>query len=844
MNSNINILENTKMNSPTQKNHSFKSPNGNKFVQFEKVDKDKLRYIIDNFYDLSIQNIGGQQGKDNKTDIEGQLTLLKKYFAKVKPNHQVKVSYKQKDYLTGRYFARNALSLQSMSKVIRHTIAKDYYHDIDIVNAHPVILEHYCKKNDLSCTSLSDYIQNRDEFLNDLMNPSSLGVSRDDAKKFLLSIMNGKELKPSEEKLVSNKIKEFYNELITTRLAIIKLEPDLVNICDDKFIKVNRYWNIDGAVTNMLLCDWENRLLFKMINFYSQFSPESLVLVFDGLMIPNTIDPCIKKCEKYLRKHLGITVQLVVKPMDHGLDIDMSSDESTDDEDDEEEEEEVDLILDEMIREVVSGSHSKYASLFRYVYGNDNIRIKSKEDCIFYVWDDSKRLWVLEPMVSIYHIISKTLSPYITKEGNKLIKQLTNASSKAEQVTLNARLKHVQKAITNLQSVNFLKNIGVFYCSYNHDTEFAKIINKAENMLPIKNGMKINLKTKEVSARTKQDLFSFALDVEYTSNLNDYKNAILFFNGLCCGDTELADYFRRYSGYLLTGNIDDRSLHIGWGIGKNGKSSYINILEAIMKNYYTTLSDDALLKQEKKSGATPELVALKSARVAIISETDDGLALNSKRVKGLTGKDTFYCRDLFEKALDSSSLNFQTQSKMFLVTNNLPQFNINDQAMVDRLKVIHFKARFEDNPDYMKDLTSIYLDEFFSYFVDGAFDWYGGDILKPTTCMRDALNEYINDLDVVKSFITDNFTPISEVDYVVLPKDKKSNHRVSKIALYVEFKGLFKESLIKQKEFFKLVERDLFCVKTSSTSCYLARRINQWNDDQDNDTIDSVLPFD
>jgi hypothetical protein len=57
-----------------------------------------------------------------------------------------KVGYKQTHKDIGRYFAKGPFSLQSLPKEVRHTISKDYYYDVDIVNAHPVILHQYCKQ--------------------------------------------------------------------------------------------------------------------------------------------------------------------------------------------------------------------------------------------------------------------------------------------------------------------------------------------------------------------------------------------------------------------------------------------------------------------------------------------------------------------------------------------------------------------------------------------------------------------------------------------------------------------------------------------------------------------------
>jgi hypothetical protein len=44
----------------------------------------------------------------------------------------------------GRYFPKGSLSLQSLPREIRHTIAKEFWYDMEIVNSHPKILYPYC----------------------------------------------------------------------------------------------------------------------------------------------------------------------------------------------------------------------------------------------------------------------------------------------------------------------------------------------------------------------------------------------------------------------------------------------------------------------------------------------------------------------------------------------------------------------------------------------------------------------------------------------------------------------------------------------------------------------------
>ena len=86
----------------------------------------------------------------------------------------------------GRLYAENSLSLQNFKKSIRHALAKDIYLDIDMVNAHPVLLSQYCDKKNINCKILKDYVDNRDKWLEEIM--SFHNCSHDCAKKLVLKL--------------------------------------------------------------------------------------------------------------------------------------------------------------------------------------------------------------------------------------------------------------------------------------------------------------------------------------------------------------------------------------------------------------------------------------------------------------------------------------------------------------------------------------------------------------------------------------------------------------------------------------------------------------------------------
>ena len=150
-----------------------------KKVFIEIFDSGKLSYIIDNFSNY-------QDKYENPDEMKGTLTALINYISNSQ-NGIINVRYRQIREV-GRYYAVAGLSMQGMARFIRQTIANGLYKDIDMVNAHPVILLYLAKKYKFECTYLKKYVEKREEIIAKVVN--KYGLSRDEVKKLYLIITN------------------------------------------------------------------------------------------------------------------------------------------------------------------------------------------------------------------------------------------------------------------------------------------------------------------------------------------------------------------------------------------------------------------------------------------------------------------------------------------------------------------------------------------------------------------------------------------------------------------------------------------------------------------------------
>lgn len=296
-------------------------------VVFEETfDTMKLAYILENFetFPLREETIDGDENWSPVVVMTEALRMVK--------GGVLEVKYKQSKNEVGRHYAFKGRSLQGMPREIRHTVARDYYHDIDIINCHPTLLLQYCKKNSIQCRALEDYVMNRDERLTELIRVT--GLSKDDCKKGILALTNGGrgifrddvlEISPRWVFLYKENMEKIHDHIMQREEEFAKLGEK--NAKEKK--KAGGFYNPKGSTVNLLLCDLENRILMAMVEFGKKTGviKKNAVLVFDGIMLlkkavidcGHSLETLLRNMEQYVEGSTGYTISLIEKPMDEYL---------------------------------------------------------------------------------------------------------------------------------------------------------------------------------------------------------------------------------------------------------------------------------------------------------------------------------------------------------------------------------------------------------------------------------------------------------------------------------------------------------------------------------------------
>lgn len=140
-------------------------------------------------------------------------------------------------------------------------------------------------------------------------------------------------------------------------------------------------------------------------------------------------------------------------------------------------------------------------------------------------------------------------------------------------------------------------------------------------------------------------------------------------------DLELRDFVMRFFGYVLTGYADQRVFAIFYGMGANGKSTVVNVVQKIMGDYSVNV-EPATFLQARNGQVRGDLARLKDARMAVSSEFGVGQVMDGPLMKQLVGGDVMTARHLYQ-----SEFEFRPTVVPLFVSNALPVINGADGAL-------------------------------------------------------------------------------------------------------------------------------------------------------------------
>lgn len=217
-------------------------------------------------------------------------------------------------------------------------------------------------------------------------------------------------------------------------------------------------------------------------------------------------------------------------------------------------------------------------------------------------------------------------------------------------------------------------------------------------------------------------------------------------------ERDMRDYLQRVVGYTLTGLVTEQVSFLHHGETKNGKSVFLDVVEAMLGTYAQTVPPQTLLTKRGPEQHPADVARMEGKRMLLLAETPQGARLDEALVKRLSGGDTVTARGMGEEFRD-----FKISGKVHLVTNHLPHIN-HDQATMRRLRLIHWsqtvpegrRDKFLAAKIVERELAGVLM-----WALRGCLEWQRrGDLDPPLSAQADA-QQYIEEEDLVGRWMSE-----------------------------------------------------------------------------------------
>lgn len=571
-------------------------------------------------------------------------------------------------------------SIQRIFNGIRGILCSDNMIDIDINNCHPEILYNLCKKHDIDCEYLLEYINNREEKLQELMKYYS--INRGQAKAYFLKCINKDELTIKiEKKFVKNNSFFTYFDIQTSKI-IKKLSKIYKNNDRYKEFYVHKDYNTNGKFCNLILQDIECDILENAIyNVIKKDNIEIGVLMYDGCMVYKKNDydynELIKKLDNYFKDKGGYKWSIkahTTELLDHLKSMNLKSNK--------------DFYISDNIIEIVNHIlldplKDKLVKCDGVIYFMNEYKIESNEKMIKY---------------ELYDFITEQ-DYYIT----------SNVNGKDKRVNVSKIPTHIKSIVEGLM------------CKCEKNNNFiSDVWNYTQYKLFFKNGYFDYKQNKFIDGIFNKTFIK--INKNFTKSNNDKQSLILrkqindkIFNPIFSIDekhdieerTQLLNYFKYTVAQYLAGNIQLKRWTLLEGMRNSGKGIMGDLLKNAFEGYVMTTNSSNFSYKKNNNDSQKILswlIDYEFVRIALTSEISisDGESLDGNMIKKFTsGGDYISARKNFENEKE-----FKIQASLIVCCNDSPTIKPTDaKEFCDEYQM---KSKFIDDNDFIKEKFNSY----------------------------------------------------------------------------------------------------------------------------------------
>ncbi len=218
------------------------------------------------------------------------------------------------------------------------------------------------------------------------------------------------------------------------------------------------------------------------------------------------------------------------------------------------------------------------------------------------------------------------------------------------------------------------------------------------------------------------------------------------------GKKDVIAYIRRIIGYCLTGRTDAQVLFFFYGVGANGKSTLLYVLELLVGTELAKQTpSETLMAKKQGNTASNDLARLQGVRIVLSNEVEDGSLLAEATIKQLTGGDTITARFLYREFFE-----YKPEFKLIIAGNHKPVILGTDYGIWRRIHMVAFPVTIpaEERDPLLPKKLEAELSGILNWAIKGCLEWQR-DGLQPPVSVTSAVEDYREEMDVLGHWLTE-----------------------------------------------------------------------------------------
>lgn len=260
-----------------------------------------------------------------------------------------------------------------------------------------------------------------------------------------------------------------------------------------------------------------------------------------------------------------------------------------------------------------------------------------------------------------------------------------------------------------------------------------------------------DLRTGELYSHRRDDLLTVLVPIDYKRG-TECPLWSQFLKTVTGNNQGLIEYLQRAVGYSLTGDTREQCFFFLYGLGNNGKSTFLTTIQKLMPPYTATASTELFLMRDRSSsGPAEDLANLKGKRLIAATEVEDSRRMAVALVKQMTGGESIRASRKYEHEVE-----FKPTHKIWIVGNHKPVIADTTLSIWRRVKLIPFTVTIPSeqiDPQLAHKLEDE-LTGILCWALQGCLEWQKQG-LKEEETVRVATAAYRHESDILIDFIED-----------------------------------------------------------------------------------------